>query len=354
LKNFCYNQSALDAVEQRAAKYPTVIGSPQSEETASIKTGLMSGFLFFMTTQTILFIVFSFLIVGFLILDLGYFNRKNHRVEFKDALYQSLFWVGISLIFGLMIFLFMDKTLAAEFFSAYVTEKMLSVDNLFVIMLIFSYFKLEEQFHHRALFWGIMGAIVFRAIFITAGSYIIHQFYWVLYIFGAILIITGVKLLKEKKKEEHIDFQSNKVMRLARKFLPFTANHHSGKFFVRDNGKFMFTSLFMIVLMVETSDIVFAMDSLPAVFAISQNLFIVFTSNIFAIMGLRALFFLIENVLHRFHHLQKGLAFILLFIGLKMLAGIFGLHLSSIISFGIIMFALTASIVLSMIFPKKI
>lgn len=306
-----------------------------------------------MDAQTSLIILFVVIVVGFLILDLGFFNRKNHKVEFKPALYQSLFWVGISLAFGVLIYIFLSKEMAVEFLSAYVTEKMLSVDNLFVIMLVFSYFKLEEKYHHRALFWGIMGAIIFRGIFIGAGAYIIHQFFWVLYIFGAILLYTGIKLLNDKK-EEHIDFKNNKVIKIAHKLLPFTASHHNGKFFFRENGKFYFTSLFMIVLLVEATDIIFAVDSIPAVFAISQNLFVVFTSNIFAIMGLRALFFLIENVLHRFHHLQKGLAFILIFIGLKMLSGIFGIHISSLISFGVIMFALFSSIVLSIIFPKKI
>lgn len=306
-----------------------------------------------MEAQTNLIILFIVIIVGFLAIDLGFLNRKSHKIEFKPALYQSLFWIGIALVFGFLISLYLSKELAAEFISAYVTEKMLSVDNLFVMMLIFSYFKLEERYHHRALFWGILGAIIFRGIFIGAGAYIIGQFYWVLYIFGAILIYTGIKLLYDKK-EEHIDFNKSKIIKFAHKILPFTASHHNGKFFFRENGKFYFTSLFMIVLMVEATDIIFAVDSIPAVFAISQNLFIVFTSNIFAIMGLRALFFLIENILHRFHHLQKGLAFILLFIGLKMLGGIFGLHLSSFVSFGVIIFALSTSIILSMIFPKKI
>ncbi|MFA7653797.1 MAG: TerC/Alx family metal homeostasis membrane protein [Candidatus Magasanikbacteria bacterium] len=306
-----------------------------------------------MSAQAELFAVFAIVVVGFLVVDLGYFNRKSHKVSFKAALWQSLFWIAVSVVFSFLIFLFMSKELAAEFLSAYVTEKMLSVDNLFVIMLIFSYFKLEEKYHHRALFWGIMGAIVFRGVFISAGAYIIHQFYWVLYIFGVILIYTAIKLLRDKK-EEHINFQHNKVVRLAHKFLPFTASHHNGKFFFKENGKFYFTSLFLVVLLVEASDIIFAVDSIPAVFAISQNLFIVFTSNIFAIMGLRALFFLIENVLHRFHHLQKGLSFILFFIGAKMLSGIIGLHISSLVSFSIIMLALSASIILSIIFPKKI
>ncbi|MDO8499504.1 MAG: TerC family protein [bacterium] len=306
-----------------------------------------------MDAQTNLVILFAFIIVGFLAVDLGYFNRKSHAVGFKPALYQSIFWVAISVAYGFLIFLYLGREPAAQFMSAYVTEKMLSVDNLFVIMLIFSYFKLEEKYHHRVLFWGIMGAVVFRAIFIGAGAFIIHQFFWVLYIFGAILIYTGIKLLRDKK-EEHIDFKNNRIIKLAHRFLPFTANHHNGKFFVRENGKFMFTSLFLVMLLIEGTDIVFAVDSIPAVFAISQNLFIVFTSNIFAIMGLRALFFLIENILHRFHHLQKGLAFILLFIGLKMLSAIFDIHISSLVSFGIIMFALGASMILSLVFPKKI
>lgn len=306
-----------------------------------------------MDAQTNLIILFVVIVVGFLIIDLGFLNRKSHKIEFRPALYQSIFWIAISLIFGFLIYTFLSKEMAVEFISAYVTEKMLSVDNLFVILLIFSYFKLEEKYHHRALFWGILGAIIFRGIFIGAGAYIIHQFYWVLYIFGGVLLYTGIKLLQDKK-EEHIDFKHNNIIKFAHKLLPFTDSHHGGKFFLRENGKFYFTSLFMIVLLIEATDIIFAIDSIPAVFAISQNLFVVFTSNIFAIMGLRALFFLIENILHKFHHLQKGLAFILLFIGAKMLSGIFGLHISSFVSFGVIIFALVSSIVLSIIFPKKI
>ena len=306
-----------------------------------------------MEAQTSLIILFIVIVVGFLVVDLGFLNKKSHKIGFKPALYQSLFWVGISLVFSFLIYLYIGKDTAVEFLSAYVTEKMLSVDNLFVILLIFSYFKLEEKYHHKALFWGILGAIVFRGIFIGAGAFIIHQFYWVLYIFGGFLLYTGIKLLQDKK-EEHIDFKNNKIIKFAHKILPFTDSHHGGKFFFREKGKFYFTSLFMVVLMVEATDIIFAVDSIPAVFAISQNLFVVFTSNIFAIMGLRALFFLIENVLHKFHHLQKGLAVILLFIGLKMLSGIFGIHISSMLSFGVIMLALCSSIVLSIIFPKKI
>jgi tellurite resistance protein TerC len=306
-----------------------------------------------MASQTSLIVLFAVIVIGFLVADLGFFNKKNHKIAFKPALYQSLFWIVISLAFGVLIFFFMGRETGIEFFSAYITEKMLSVDNLFVILLIFNYFNLEEKYHHKALFWGIIGAIIFRALFIGVGAYVISQFHWILYVFGALLLYTGIKLLTQKK-EEHIDFKKNKVIKFAHKIFPFTDSHHGGKFFVREKGKFYFTSLFMIVLLVEATDIIFAVDSIPAVFSISQNMFVVFTSNIFAIMGLRALFFLIENILHKFHHLQKGLAFILLFIGLKMLAGIFGIHLSSILSLGIIMFALISSIWLSVLFPKKI
>jgi len=291
--------------------------------------------------------------LGFLVADLGYFNRSPHRIGPKSALIQSLFWIGVSFAFAFLIFLFIGRESATEFMSAYVTEKMLSVDNLFVIMLIFNFFKIEEKYHHKVLFWGILGAIVFRAIFITSGAFIIDQFHWVLYIFGAILVVTGIKLFRDKK-EEHVDFNNSKTVKWVRKILPFTANHHNGKFTVRENGKTLFTTLFLMVLLIETTDIIFAVDSIPAAFAISQDPFIVFTSNIFAVMGLRALFFLIENILHKFHHLQKGLSFILVFIGVKMLLGIFEIHLDSLVSFAVIMAALGLSLILSVLFPKKL
>jgi tellurite resistance protein TerC len=306
-----------------------------------------------MDVQSYLLLVFGTVIIGFLVADLGFFNRKAHKVSLKSALIQSIFWIAVSFAFAFLLFLFIDRETAAAFMSAYVTEKMLSVDNLFLILLIFSFFKLEEKYHHRVLFWGILGAIVFRAIFITAGAIIIDQFHWVLYIFGALLIYTGIKLFNDKK-EEHIDFDNNKVVKFAKRFLPFTTNHHGGKFFVKENGKLHFTTLFLIILLVETTDIIFAVDSIPAAFAISQDPFVIFTSNIFAVMGLRALFFLIENVVHKFHHLQKGLSFILVFIGLKMLADIFNIHLSSLVSFSVIMAALAASLILSVMYPQKI
>lgn len=306
-----------------------------------------------MDIQSNLFLLFGVVITGFLIADLGFFNRRAHKIEPKSALIQSLFWVTIAFAFGFLIFLYLGREHAAQFMSAYVTEKMLSVDNLFVIALIFNFFKIEEKFHHRVLFWGILGAIVFRALFIGIGAVIIDQFHWVLYIFGALLVYTGIKLFNDKK-EEHVDFEQNKIVRLAKKYLPFTTTYHNGKFMIKENGKRYFTVLFLIIILVETTDIIFAIDSIPAAFAITQDPFIILTSNIFAIMGLRALFFLLESVLHRFHYLQKGLAFILVFIGLKMLVDIFGIHLSSMISFLIIMGALGMSMWLSLLFPKKI
>ncbi len=306
-----------------------------------------------MDVQSNLLIIFSVIVGGFLIADLGYFNRRAHKISPKSALIQSLFWIAIAFGFAFLIFLYLGQIVAAEFMSAYVTEKMLSVDNLFVIMLIFNFFKIEEIYHHRVLFWGIMGAIVFRAIFILVGSFIIEQFHWVLYIFGAVLVYTGIKLFRDKK-EEHVDFEKSRVVRFAKKYLPFTSSHHKGKFLLKENGKLYFTTLFLIVILVEATDIVFAIDSIPAAFAITRDPFIVFTSNVFAIMGLRALFFLLEGILHKFHHLQKGLSFILVFIGAKMLLDIVDIHFSSLISFGIIMLALGLSLLLSVIYPKKI
>jgi len=306
-----------------------------------------------MDAQQYLFILFWVIVIGFLVVDLGYFNRRAHVIGPKSALIQSIFWVAISFCFAFLILLFLGSEKATSFMSAYVVEKMLSVDNLFVIMLIFSFFKLDEKYHHRILFWGILGAVLFRAIFIVLGAFIISQFHWVMYIFGAILVYTGIKLFKDKK-EEHINFEKNIIFRFAKKYLPFTVNHHNGKFFVREQGKLHFTMLFMILLLVETTDIIFAVDSIPAAFAITQDPFIVFTSNIFAVMGLRALFFLLQNVLHKFHHLQKGLSFVLIFIGAKMLLTFFGIHLLPLISFGIIIGTLGISLLLSVIFPKKI
>lgn len=304
-----------------------------------------------MNIELVLGSIFGIIILGFLAIDLGFFDRRAHKVSFKSALWQSIFWVAISLIFAGLLYFFRSQESAFQFLSAYVTEKILSVDNLFVILLIFGYFNLEEKYHHKVLFWGILGAIVMRALFIGAGAILISQFHWILYIFGIILVWSGIKLFFGNEKENHIDFEKNKIVRFARKVLPFTTEPHQGKFTHVEKGKRVFTTLFLIVLVVEATDLIFAVDSIPAAFAITQDPFIVYTSNIFAVMGLRAMFFLLEGIMHKFHLLSKALAFILVFIGLKMLAGIFHIHIDSLLSFGIIIGALALSVVMSLVFP---
>ncbi len=305
-----------------------------------------------LNTELILGGIFGAVILGFLAIDLGFFDKKAHKVSFKSALLQSIFWVVLSLIFGGLIYFFRSPESAYQFFSAYVTEKILSVDNLFVILLIFNYFNLEEKYHQKVLLWGILGAIVMRAIFIGAGSFLISQFHWILYIFGIILLWSGAKLFFGSEDDNHIDFEKNKIIRFAHKILPFTTVPHHGKFTLIENGKRVFTTLFLAVIVVEATDLIFAVDSIPAAFAISQDSFIVYTSNIFAIMGLRAMFFLLEGIIHKFHHLSKALSFILIFIGLKMLGGIIDIHINSLVSFSIIIGVLALSIATSLLFPK--
>lgn len=301
----------------------------------------------------ILFIVFIFIIVGFLIVDLGFLNRQAHAVSTRSAAIQSLFWVAISLGYFGLIWFYVGHELASQFLSAYITEKMLSVDNLFVIMLIFQYFKLDAKYYHRLLYWGILGAVIFRGIFITAGVAIVSMFHWVLYIFGAILVYTGFKLLF-KKDDDDDDFQENKFYKFIVKFLRVdVAKRHKGKFFVKKDGLWFVTPFFLILLLVETTDIIFAFDSIPAVFSISQNWFIIFTSNIFAIMGLRALFFLVESIMQKFQYLQNGVSLVLIFIGGKMLAEIFHIEIASLHSLLIIVLILVGSLIASVLFGDK-
>lgn len=304
--------------------------------------------------QTILWIIFAVIIAGFLIADLGYFNRKAHKVTTKSAVIQTIFWVVISLIYAVLISVFLGYNQGAEFLSAYITEKMLSVDNLFVIMLIFGFFKIKQEYHHRVLFWGILGAIIFRGIFIGLGSVVIEHFHWILYIFGAFLVYTGLKLLKGDDDEEP-DLNDNKVLNFAKKHLNIQLDEPTPhtKFTFKLDGKRYFTILFLTLLMIETTDIIFAVDSIPAVFSITQDPFIVFTSNMFAVMGLRALFFLVENLLQKFHHLQKGVSVVLVFIGIKMLLDIVNISISPLISLGAIIVTLLSSLILSVLLPQN-
>lgn len=310
--------------------------------------------LFENTNEVILFSVFGAVIILFLAIDLGVFNRKAHVVSTRSALYQSIFWVVISSLFGVAIYMYdggAQHTL--EYFSAYLTEYALSVDNIFVILVILRYFSVEEKYYHKILFWGIMGAVVFRAIFIFAGAMLVSQFEWVLYIFGAFLVYSGVKIYFEKEDAE-IDPEKNIVLRFAKRHLKISDDGPEGSFFFRRNGVLYFTTLFLVIILIETTDLIFAVDSIPAAFAITQSEFLIYTSNIFAILGLRAKFFLLAGIIDRFYLLQKGLSIVLVFIGGKMLLEIFDIHLPIAASFSVIIGTLALSIFLSMLFPKKV
>jgi tellurite resistance protein TerC len=302
--------------------------------------------------ETILFGVFALIIVVFLVLDLGLFHKKAHKITTKSALYQSIFWVMISTLFGFFIYKYDGADHAVEYFSAYLTEYALSVDNIFVILLILKYFQVKEEYYHKTLFWGILGAIVFRGIFIFVGALLIHKFHWILYIFGVFLIYSGIRIYFEDG-DEKIEPEKNPIMKLCRKYLPITKDDHGGSFIIRQGGKLMFTPLFLVIVLIETTDLIFAVDSIPAAFAITQNEFLVYTSNIFAVMGLRAMFFLLAGIIDKFYLLQKGLSIILFFIGAKMLLEIFDIHIGVYTSFSVIIATLTLSIVFSVIVPRK-
>jgi tellurite resistance protein TerC len=304
--------------------------------------------------ETILFGVFAVVITIFLLLDLGVFNKKAHKITTKSALYQSVFWVIISTIFGYLIYLYDEGKADAmvEYFSAYLTEYALSVDNIFVILLILKYFSVKEEYYHRLLFWGIFGALIFRGVFIFIGAFFIAKAHWILYVFGVFLIYSGIKIYFEDS-EEKIDPEKNPILRLCRKYLPVTDDEMGGQLLVRVAGKFMFTPLFLVIILIETTDLIFAFDSIPAAFAITTNDFLIYTSNIFAVMGLRAMFFLLSGIIDKFYLLQKGLSIILFFIGAKMLLEIFDIEIAPTLSFVVIIVTLTLAIVFSVIVPPK-
>ena len=304
--------------------------------------------------ETILFAIFAFIIVIFLVLDLGILNKRAHRISTKSALYQSIFWVAISTLFGFFIYKYDESGAqgAVEYFSAYLTEYALSVDNIFVILLILKYFQVKEEYYHKTLFWGILGAIVFRGIFIFVGGLLIHEFHAILYVFGVFLIYSGIRIYFEDG-DQKIEPEKNPIMKLCRKYLPITKDDHGGSFIVREQGKIMFTPLFLVIVLIETTDLIFAVDSIPAAFAITQNEFLVYTSNIFAVMGLRAMFFLLAGIIDKFYLLQKGLSIILFFIGAKMLLEIFDINIGVYTSFSVIIATLTLSIIFSVLVPRK-
>ena len=283
-------------------------------------------------------------VVAMLALDLGVFHRKAHVVGMREALGWSVVWIGLALLFGALVTLRFGSQLGVEFLTGYLIEKSLSVDNIFVFLVIFSSLGIPLQSQHRVLFWGILSALVLRAIMIFAGAALLARFHWLIYVFGAFLIVTGVKLYRNRGKEEHPE--QGPVMRLARRFIPSTPRLHGERFFVRENGRWLATPLFMALLMVEITDVVFAVDSIPAIFAVTRDPFIVFTSNIFAILGLRSLFFLLAGLVEKFIYLKVGLAAVLVFVGAKMMLIDF-VKLPALVSLAIVLGLLAGSMLAS-------
>ncbi len=300
--------------------------------------------------MTVWWIFFTVFILAMLALDLGVFNRKAHVIQMKEAMLWTSFWVGLALSFGVGIYYFYGHGKAIEYVTAYLIEYSLSIDNLFVFMLIFRYFDVPRAYEHKALFWGILLALATRAVFIFAGVALISRFHWVMYIFGAFLIVTGIKMALNKQTEVHPD--KNIAIRLLRYVLPVSKNFSGAKFFVVEGGVRHATPMLAVLLALETTDILFAIDSIPAVLAISRDPFIVYTSNVFAILGLRSLFFAISGLMRLFHLLHYGLAAILSFVGVKMLIADF-FHVPVGISLLIIASILIASILSSILWPKK-
>ena len=260
---------------------------------------------------------FNVFILAMLALDLGVFHRKSHEISVREAAVWSGVWITLALIFNAGIYFFLGPEPGIQFFTGYVIEKSLSVDNIFVIALIFGFFAVPKLYQHRVLFWGILGALVMRAAFIAAGTALLTRFHWIIYIFGVFLLVTGVKMALHREEEIHPEH--NPVLKLVRRLMPVTRDYEAGHFFVRHGGKLMATPLFLVLVLVETTDLIFAVDSIPAIFAVTLDPFIVYTSNVFAILGLRSLYFVLAGVMDKFAYLKLGLSAILVFVGAKML-----------------------------------
>ena len=286
-----------------------------------------------------------------LLLDLGVFHRKSERVSVRAALGWTAFWVILSLCFNGWVWNQFGQEKGMEFLAGYILEKSLSVDNLFVFLLIFNYFKVPPEVQHRVLFFGILGALVLRGVFIYLGATLVHQFHWILYLFGAFLVFSGIKLLFLDDDDEQNP--ENAVVKAFRARLRLTDRFHGDKFWVRKEGLLYATPLFLVLIAVETSDVLFAVDSIPAIFGVTDDTFVVYTSNVMAILGLRALYFALAGLLEYFHYLNYGLAFVLIFIGAKMLGENY-IDLSIAVELGVIAVLLIGAILASMLFPKKI
>lgn len=302
-------------------------------------------------------IAFNSLVLVLLALDLGVFNRKVHVVSVREALGWSAVWVSLAIGFGLWVGSAMGRQAMLEFYAGYLVEQALSVDNLFVFILIFGYFRVPAELQHRVLFWGILGALLMRGAMIGAGALLLARFHWIIYVFGAFLVITGVRMAIGS--DDEIEPESNPVIRLVRRFLPITTQFHGERFFVREAAtpggplRRVATPLFVVLALVETTDIVFAVDSIPAIFGVTRNPFLVYTSNVFAILGLRSLYFVLSGVIGKFHLLKYGLAVVLAFVGAKMLlSDIY--HLGIGLSLGIVAGVLVLSVIASLIVPAPV
>jgi tellurite resistance protein TerC len=305
-----------------------------------------------MNDQIWLWIGFNVFVLAMLALDLGVFHRQAHIISFKESITWTVVWVGLALLFNGGVWHFSGSQKALEFFTGYLIEKSLSVDNVFVFALLFSYFAVPAKYQHKVLFWGILGALIMRAIMIALGAALITKFTWIIYMFGAFLILTGIKMVV--KREEQIHPERNPVVRWFKKLMPVAANYHEDKFFVRENGLRMATPLFVVLLLVEFSDLIFAVDSIPAIFAVTTDPFIVYTSNVFAILGLRSLYFALAGVMDKFHFLKIGLGVVLSFVGVKMLLAHTAYKLNTLVSLGVVVLILATSVVVSLLRPRKL
>lgn len=305
-----------------------------------------------MTDQIGLWVGFNVFVLAMLALDLGVFHRKAHAVSFKESITWTIVWVGLALLFNGGVWHFYGSQKALEFFTGYLIEKSLSVDNVFVFALLFSYFAVPTQHQHKVLFWGILGALLMRAIMIAAGTALIERFTWIIYLFGAFLILTGIKMVV--KREEEIHPERNPVVRWFKRLMPVTAGYRGDRFFVKEGGRRWATPLFVVLLLVEFSDLIFAVDSIPAIFAVTTDPFIVYTSNVFAILGLRSLYFALAGVMNKFHYLKIGLGAVLTFVGIKMMLAHTAWKIPTVLSLGVIVIILAASIVWSLLRPRKV
>jgi tellurite resistance protein TerC len=302
------------------------------------------------SSSTALWIGFSLFILFMLGLDLGLFNRKAHTITYREATIWSVVWITLASIFAGIVFWYQGPTRGLEFVTGYLIELSLSVDNLFVFLLIFSYFKVPARYQHRVLFWGVMGALVMRLTMIFVGAALINRFQWIIYIFGAFLVYTGIRMFRQEDTD--IQPEENFIVRLVTRYIPLTRTYEGEHFFTKVDGKRAGTLLLLVLVIVEVTDLVFAVDSIPAIFAITTNTFIVYTSNVFAILGLRSMYFLLAGVVEKFHYLKMGLAIVLTFIGSKMLVVAVGVHIPIWISLVFVAVVLLSSVAASLIWAK--